>query len=1128
MRTFPMSDRVTRWLEELGLGRYADAFAEQEVAYDDLGDLTDADLKELDIPLGPRKRLLRAIEQLDSGPAPKDHLRESSSRQWPKSDNAERRQLTVMFCDLADSTELSQRLDPEDLREVNRGYQDACKRAIERYEGYVARYMGDGVLAYFGYPQAHEDDAERAIHAGLRVVDAMTGLNETVGHGQSIALRVRVGIATGPVVVGDLIGEGASQESAVVGETPNLAARLQALACEDSVVIGPGTRDLAGKRFEYDDLGTRQLKGIAEPVRAWRVIAPTSAESRFEVAHGTGLTPLVGREHEIGLLLDRWARAKEGDGQIVLLSGEVGIGKSRITEVLREHTTTDSPVLLRYQCSPYYTNSALRPVIEQLGRAAQIVAEDTSEAKLDKLEALLIEVTPDVQAVAPLLAALLSIPSGDRYAPLEMTPERQKEATLKALAGQMAGLSRHHPVLLIFEDVHWADPTSLELLKLVIERGQDLPILVVITFRPEFSPPWKGYTHVTSLTLNRFNRSLAAKMVEKVAVGKRFPEEIFEKIVSRTDGVPLFVEELTKAILESGLVTESPTEYVLSGSLSEITIPATLHDSLMARLDRLGAVKDVAQTASAIGREFDYDLLAAVSQLSTDELAVALDSLVNADLVYRRGPSRSERFSFRHALIQDAAHASLLKSKRRKIHARIAEALEKNFPERVIAAPELLAHHWTQARRHELAIPYWEKAGQLAIDCYANKEAAGHLKKALELCQDLPDGPARRQRELQLLVSLGLALQVSLGHPDPQVGETYRRAYTLCRELQDTRHLTAVLHGLRQFHMTRGELRTALEVSEELLDFGEKLDSNAYRLEGHRALGCQLYWLGELGTARTHLENAIELQKVVTRGDHVGQYDSDPVQTALGYLAQTLWSLGLPEQAHWRSEQALALARSGLNSYHIIEALRWDAELWLLRRDGQRTHDRAKEALNLANEHGFPFYQGFAKYLLGWAVARMGDVDAGCTCMREAISHLSSIGNNLMSYRPAPLAETLERAGMFNEGLVVVGDALNAVREIGCRIQEAELYRIKGCLLHQAGRHESEAENCFELALAISRDRSARYFELRTALSLARLRQSQGKPEAAIEILVPVYRWFTEGLNIPDLEEARTLIEALS
>ena len=953
-----MSEDVTKWLEERGLGKYAHAFIENDATIGELPLLTDDDLREIGLPVGARRRFLAAVSE--TAPAKESPTPTPQSEQTSSTGEAERRQLTVMFCDLVGSTILSQRLDPEDLRELNRLYQDACKAAIERYDGYVARYMGDGVLAYFGYPQAHEDDAERAIHAALGVVESVAGLSPCVGDGADVDLAVRVGIATGPVVVGDLIGEGASQENAVVGETPNLAARLQGLADENTVVIGPGTYELTVERFECRNLGAHSLKGIAESINAWRVVAPIAAESRFEAAHRTGVTPLVGREHEIGLLLERWAQAKEGDGQVVLLSGEAGIGKSRITEILRERATGDDPVRLRYQCSPYHTNTALHPVIEQLRRASQFEAEDTDEVKLAKLETLLARGTVDPAAVAPLFAPLLSIPTNGRYPPLEMTPERQKEGTLQALVAQMDGLSHEQPVLFIFEDVHWADPTSLELLGITIERTQDLPALVVITFRPEFTAPWTGYTHVTSLTLNRFTRSLVATMVNKVTTGKPLPDKVLAQIVEKTDGVPLFVEELTKTTLESGLLTEEADKYVLSGPLPEVAIPTTLHDSLLARLDRLGTVKEVAQTASAIGREFDHELLAALSPLSVDELHEALDQLINAGLIFPRGRSTKTIYSFKHALVQDAAYESLLRSTRQTLHGRIAETIRATFPDVVSAQPELLAHHFTEARRSSEAIEWWLRAGQQAAERSAIQETVAHLSRGLVVLGRLPQSTERDRRELAFQIALGGPLMTTRGWGAPDTAKTFKRARELCEQLGDTKELLPALYGEWIQTITGGDISAGQDAAIELLRLSEEQGDSAGIVNAHRCLCFCSLLSGNLASAGRYIEEGLKVYDPKEHRSLGYRFAHDPLVSLLSQRALIESLTGYGERALETCTEAIGYATELAHLPSRIFATWISGALSAaIRRDIESAERHSREILSLSKELNIPTWRAW-------------------------------------------------------------------------------------------------------------------------------------------------------------------------
>jgi len=713
---------IATWLRGLSLEQYEPAFRDNEIDWEVLPKLTSEDLREIGVvAIGHRRKLLAAIAVLGSEtPAP--------AMAPPARADAERRQLTVMFCDLVGSTALSSQLDPEDLREVIAAYHRTVADIVARFDGFVAKYMGDGVLVYFGYPRAHEDDAERAVRAGLGLIDAVGRLDV-----KSVELQARVGIATGLVVVGDLIGEGSAQEQSVVGETPNFAARLQAMAEPDAVVIAAATRRLIGDLFEYRDLGAVEVKGITAPVQAWQVLRPSAVESRFEALGGSALSPLVGRDEEIDLLLRRWARAKACDGQIVLISGEPGIGKSRIVAALAERLHDEPHRRLRYFCSPYHQDSALFPFIEQLGRAAGFARDDPPAARLEKLEALLARAAPPDEDVA-FLADLLSLPASERHPLPNLSPQRKKDRTLEALIRQLDGLARHQPAVVVFEDAHWIDPTSRELLDLTVERVRNLPVLLIVTFRPEFQPPWTGQQQVTMLALSRMDRRDRTALVEQIAGTKALPDEVVSQIVDRTDGVPLFVEELTKSVLESGVPL--------------VGIPTSLHDSLMARLDRLASVRHVAQIGAAIGREFSYDIIYAVASFPEDELKAALARLVASELVFQRGSPPESVYSFKHALVQDAAHGSLLRSTRQQLHAQIAEALEAHSPELIDSQPELFAQHYAEAGLVEKSVTYWGKAGQRSAARSAMAEAAAQLKKGLDQLALLADIPERHHQEL--------------------------------------------------------------------------------------------------------------------------------------------------------------------------------------------------------------------------------------------------------------------------------------------------------------------------------------------------------------------------------------------
>lgn len=1042
----------------------------------------------------------------------------------------ERRQLTVMFCDLVGSTRLSHRLDPEDLREVIRGYQHACAEIITRYEGVVSRFMGDGILVLFGYPRAHEDDAERAVRAGLEIAEAIPALDGPC-RSESLRLAVRIGIASGLVVAGDLIGEGAAEEEAVVGETPNLAARLERLAQPNTVVIGLNTQRLLGERFEYEALGCYQLDGFSEPLSAWRIIRPREVVSRFEAAHAAALTPLVGREEEIDFLLDRWDQAKKSEGQVVVLSGEAGIGKSRIAQTLRERVaSTETHVRIRYQCSPYHTNSALYPFMRHLERAANFKRDDTNAQKLDKLATLLAKSASRVEEVAPLLARLLSIPAEGRYPPLSMSPQQLKARTLAAMVEQMDGLTKRELVLLIFEDTHWIDPTSQELLDLIVEHTQRVRALVIVTCRPECRPPWTDQAHVTVCELDRLNPHQSAVMVAGVARGKALPQEVTDQIVTKTDGVPLFVEELTNTILASGLLKEEPDRYLLSGRPLAMTIPTTLQDSLMARLDQLGAVKRMAQIAAAIGREFSYELLAMVCALPHDELQRALAQLTQAGLIFQRGMPPDASYIFKHALVQDAAYESLLKSRRQELHTRIAQVLEQ----RADVEPELLAHHYTEAGLIRRAIPYWQQAGHRAIERSAHAEAISHLTQGLELLQRVPDAAERIQQELALRMILGPALMANKGYGAPEVEQAYARARELCQQVKESPRLFPALFGLWGFHLVRAEYKTAYELAEQLLSLAESIQEAGLLVEAHGAVGVTLFYLGELVSARGHLEQSMALYDPERHQSHALTYGQDPWVACRSWLGQVLWLLGYPDQALERGHEALARAQALPHPFSVAFALLGLAMVHQFRREPGASQQQADAMLALCKQQGFPFWVPAGNILRGWALAQSGH-EEGMAQIRQGLDARRAMGVRLpRPYFFALLAEGYGKTGQAEAALNALTDTVGAKNKTAERWWEAEQCRLKGELLLAASVDptapavQKEAAECFRRALEIARRQGAKSLELRAAVSLARIARTPEKRGKKRQLLREIYGWFSEGFDTPDLQEAKVLLERLS
>ena len=840
---------LSGWLNSIGLGQYAEAFERNAVGWDVLSHLDHDVLRDIGVrAAGDRVRILHAVKS----------LRARGEKQSPSAGAAERRQLTVMFCDLVGSSELAQRQDPEDLRELISAYQGVCQSAIERYEGFVARYVGDGILAYFGYPQAHEEDAERAVRAGLGIIEGMSKLNVRVAERDGVLLSVRIGIATGPVVVGDVIGEGASQESAALGETPNVASRLQGLAQPDTVVIAPETRRLALDYFEYRDLGEQLLKGMTAPVRAWQVLGERATEGRFEVRQTSGTTPLVGRTEELALILRRWEQVKEGKGQVVLLFGEPGIGKSRLVQALRERVSGEPHTLVRYHCSPYHTNSALHPIVEQVRRAAGFDETDDAGSKLDKLEASLRVAFDDVSDVAPLFATLLSINAGDRYAVSHLRPEALKEATLRALVSQLSALSARQPVLLIVEDAHWIDPTTQEALDMLLPNIADKRILAAITYRPDYRPQWSGLAHALTLPLARLPRRDVVLMTEKMVGGKPLPREVLEQIIAKTDGVPLFVEELTKTILESGLVVEMDDSYHVNGSLLELAIPATLQDSLMARLDRAAPMREVAQVGACIGRQFSRELLAAALALDEAALSAALRQLEVAGLLFRTGTPKNVSYVFKHALIQDAAYNSLLKSGRKHIHASLADALSTSG-DVVASAPEVLAHHYMEAGKFEPAASYWRRAAERAGARYANAEAIAHCRNGLSAISRVPGGTERTSMELALRIGLATGLCITDRHSEAlaELGT----AEAVATENERLLELSRIHHLRGNIYYPLGRVDSCFSEHQAAWRYARNAGATEEEARALGGLGDAHFLAGRVRQAHQHFEDCVALAR---------------------------------------------------------------------------------------------------------------------------------------------------------------------------------------------------------------------------------------------------------------------------
>jgi class 3 adenylate cyclase/tetratricopeptide (TPR) repeat protein len=1123
----------TDWLAEIGLERYASKFQENDIDFAVVRDLSEADLKELGLTLGHRKRFQHALARLgdpaslnsDANPAFAAAAVASSAPQ-EESTNGERRQLTVMFCDLVGSTALSEKLDPEELRALLHDYRSRCGEVIGRYEGFVARYVGDGILTYFGWPKAHEEDAERSVRAALEIVQAVKRVSCTE------PLSVRIGIATGPVVVGEQAGEG-DQAKLAVGSTPNLAARLQGLAAADQIIIASSTHRLVGNAFDFSDLGEHELKGISETVHAWQVVGVSESASRFEAAHGkAGLTPLVGREQEIGLLLDRWQQAQEGEGQVVLLSGEAGIGKSRVLNTLRERLEDQGVGALRLQCSPYYVNSAYYPTIDNFERALKFRRDESPESKLDKLEALMVGHYGLPLTDVRFVAAMLSIACEARYGAISITPQKHKDETLRVLVAIVEAAARQQPTAMLYEDLHWADPTSLEALDLLIDRVRSIPLLIVLTHRPEFQPKWGSHGHVTALNLSKLTRAQSGAIVSKLASGKALPANLLEQILAKADGVPLYVEELTKAILESGELKDAGDHYDYAGAARSVTIPATLRDSLMARLDRFMPVKEIAQIGAAIGREFSYELIEAVAPRTKSELDSALQQLTDSGLAFRRGMPPDAVYTFKHALVQDAAYDSLLKSRRQVLHAKIARVLEEHFPATRDTEPELLAHHLTAAGQAEAAIDYWQKAGKLALKRLAVNEAISHLNHGMELIGTLPQSPERDEKELDLRTVLGTAWLALKGWSAPEVWSSFHPALGLAKSLGRHEAIAPIYHGLWVSVQNQGRAAEALDrVVNEMLATAEASGDLDLLIVGHRAACVTYFSLGHFNQSREHGDRALARYSDEKHRHLADRMNTDPKTSVGAFVSLGAWMLGYPERAVQVSDANDAHARRRGHPFDLGWALTVGSGLWDHRREPEAVLARVEEAERLGRAHNLPLIsEAMAQVFKGLAWLRAGRLAEGIPQLRGAMERWNPHGGGFwMPYFRATLAEGLALSGDLDGGLSLIEESLAQIARPGWeeRSHLAEVLRLKGWMLQQQGKLAAAEEN-YLASCEVACEQQAKSWELRTSTSLARLLQSQGKRKEALDLLKPVYDWFTEGFDTKDLKEAKALLAELS
>ncbi len=1110
---------VGTWLGSLGLDHYESTFRENGIDADALAELTDQRLRDLGVPLGHRLRILRAIRELaapDTSPSLVPAAREG----------AERRHMTVMFCDLVGLGTLTAELDPEDMAELIRAAQSTIAAAVERFDGHVAKWVGDGATVYFGYPRAHEDDAERAARAGLALIDAVVTLSRKHG----VTLEPRIGISSGLVVVGELIGEGEARERGVVGDTANLAARLRSLAEPGTIMVSEPTRRLLGKTFELKPLGPQSLKGFKSPVATWLILREQAIVSRFDAARSEALTPFIGRENEMTLLIERWHRAVMGDGQLVLLSGEAGIGKSRILARLREQVEDERHIVMRYQCSPHHLNDTFYPVISQIWHAAGFVSGEFAGTRLEKLERVVEDTGLSCDEIVPPLAALLAIPTGDRYPPLDMAPADAKERTLTAMVAMTVELSRQAPILMFLEDAHWIDPTTLDLTNRIVEQVRYSPILLVVTHRPEFSSPWAGQSHATSLVLNRLTRHQALRMIDGVASGKKLPAEVLDQIVAKTDGVPLFMEELTKSVLESELLREEDNAYVLASALTPLAIPSTLHDSLTARLDRLSPIKETAQIGAAIGREFPYTLLEAISPIKGDALDGVLRQLMDAELIHCRGAPPKASYVFKHALVQDAAYSSLLRSRRQRIHAQIAWALKEHITEEEYP-PATIAHHFTEAGLATPAAAAWLGAAELALSQSAPVEAERHARTGLSLIPGIAEGRERDALELSLLVARAYALVPLKSISAPETYEVMSAAKRLLdRGVGTDLQRVSVLFGLCSVATLRARMQPALDFARQIIEVAERQDDPTYRLVAYRMLATNQYYAGHNGRALESLHHARQYRDPTRQRALSHRFGWDPSIAVLSFEVLVRSSRGLLDSAAKISEQVQVEISTHTHAATIASA-RFCAVTWpkAVLRDLTALEHGSAELLAYCTEKRVEQIRLLAALHYAYARAMREPGKDNLVALRAAFDRMRSAGGFTgSSMILSNMAEAALQAGDLKRAEADLAQGFAFVEQSGERYYLADLHRLSGRLaLRKEQPDLARAEACFLEAIDVARGQHGRLLELRAANDLARLWREGNSNNDVRALIEPILAGIEGGETAPDVREARDLLAAL-
>ena len=1104
---------IEQWLRSIDLERYAQTFADNEVDLRTLEVLNEDDLKELGIPFGPRKRMLSAIAELQQAQPVPDP---GSAAPASAASSSERRQLTALFCDMVGFTEIAHRVDPEVLQSVVRCYEEACTACIVHYGGSTFQVLGDGVVAFFGYPLAHEGETERAIRAGLEILQKMEEMDvPEIGR-----IRVRIAVATGIVVV-------SSAELGAVGETLNLAARLQTVAAPGTLIVSERVYRIAGGRFVYEDIGEHALKGISEPVRAYRVVGVAQAASRFDATVSGELTPLVGRENELRFLLDRGATARSGAGQAVLLTGEPGIGKSRILNAVCERLQAEGATIIRLQCSPFYVSSAFYPVLGLLEKVLDFSRDETPASRLDKLEALVARYGLPTER-ARFLARVLSIPCDERFGPLNISAKLARIETNRTLIDLLRAVALSRPVLMLFEDLHWADPTTTALLDMLMDQIGDIPILLLLTSRPEFVALWSEHASFSALDLGRLNSVQSRALISKVAGAKNLPPELLAQIVAKTDGVPLFVEELTRAILESGELIDEGDRYVFKEMRPVVSIPETIRDSLTARLDRAPAVKEIAQISAAVGREFSYELLDALHLMPEATLRRKLALLVESGLVLQRGTIPQAMYTFKHALVQEVAYDSMLRSRRQPLHAAIAGALENRFPETKETEPELIAHHYTEAGHPLSAVPFWRRAGELAMSRFALMEASAHLRRGLDLLSTMPATTSRNRMELGLRTSLAPVVVAQRGWGHPEVGSVLEPAWELAEALESRTSYLPLLNALWVHYMCRDQLALSLKWADRMRTAGEAAGDSSLCIVGERAASASCFWRGDFLAAKQH-GDAVRSLYDARQHVHIAQLtNADPLTGEGVYRGQYLWMLGYPDQAVAATLEKDEHARRRNHPFDLAFALTLGAQVFDFLCEPAELLLRTEEAERVGREHGLSLlWEVMGEISKGIAWLRDGRVNESVMQLAKAVSRIAATGHRIwIWYLRALQAEGMARMGDLPGASALINESVERVRSGEDRAHYAEILRLRGWILMQQRRDMQEAERCLRKSIEVARSQQAKSWELRSSTTLAHLLAQRGSASEGHALLRPAYDWFTEGFGTRDLRDARAFLDS--